>query len=86
MPDPEQSQHHRRLSRGEEEKTQDGRIRRATCSRCELPLDPAEGTCPNDRCPFHFGLQDEVIDDEGHPSEEEWRYIAEIRARLDSEA
>ncbi len=63
-----------------------GEFEGATCGRCELDLDPEDGTCPNDRCPFHFGLQDEVIDDEGHPSEEELRYIEEIRARLDNEA
>ena len=67
-------------------KRKTGEFEGATCSRCELPLDPKEGTCPNDRCPFHFGTQDEVIDDEGYPSEEEWEYIEEIRARLDSEA
>jgi hypothetical protein len=42
------------------------------------------GTCPNDRCPFHFGFQDEVIDDD-YPSEEELGYIEEIRARLEAE-
>jgi len=57
----------------------------ATCHRCELPLDPEEGTCPNDRCLFHFGFQDEVIV-EDYPSEEELRSIEEIRARLESEA
>ena len=28
----------------------------ATCHRCGLPLDEEEGTCPNDRCPFHLGV------------------------------
>ena len=63
-----------------------GEFEGATCHRCELPLDPKEGTCPNDRCAFHFGTQDEVIDDEGQPSKEELMYINEIRSRLDSEA
>lgn len=67
-------------------KRRSGEFEGATCSRCELPLDAKEGTCPNDRCPFHFGLQDEVIDDEGYPSEEEREYIEAIRIRLDFEA
>lgn len=63
-----------------------GEYEGATCCRCELPLDAREGTCPNRLCPYHFGLQDEVIDDEGQPSKEELKYIEEIRARLDKEA
>ncbi len=67
-------------------KRKTGEFEGATCSRCELDLDPETGECPNDRCPFHFGFQDEVIDDEGHPSEDERKYIDELRARLDKEA
>ena len=67
-------------------KRKPGDFKGATCSRCELPLDPNEGTCPNNRCPFHFGLQDEVIDDEVYPSEDEREHIEAIRIRLDSEA
>ncbi len=65
-------------------KRKTGEFAGATCHRCELPLDEEEGTCPNDRCPFHFGFQDEVVDD-GYPSKDELRYIEEIRARLESE-
>ena len=66
-------------------KRKTGEFEGATCHRCELPLDEEGGTCPNDRCPFHFGFQDEVIDDDDDPSEEELGYIEEIRARLESE-
>ncbi len=62
-----------------------GEFEGATCHRCELPLDPEEGTCPNDRCPFHFGFQDEIVDDD-YPSEEELIYIEQVRLRLESEA
>jgi hypothetical protein len=62
-----------------------GEFEGATCSRCQLPLDTQDGTCPNDRCPYHFGFQDEVVDDQGWPSEEEWEYIKKIRKALDKE-
>jgi len=67
-------------------KRKTGEYEGATCSRCELPLDAKEGTCPNDRCPYHFSGQDEIVTDDGPPSEEELRYIEEIRLRLDQEA
>ena len=66
-------------------KRKTGEFEGATCHRCGLPLDEEEGTCPNDRCPFHFGFQDEVIDDD-YPSEEELIYIEQVRLRLESEA
>ena len=72
------------MARKRKKKT--GEYEGATCHRCELPLDPEEGNCPNDRCPFHFGFQDEVVDDDDYPSEEELKYIEEIRSRLDKEA
>jgi hypothetical protein len=53
----------------------------ALCCRCELPLDP-DGTCPNDRCPYYWGYQDEVVTNDRWPSEEEWRHIKRLRKRL----
>ncbi len=50
------------------------------CSRCELDLTP-DGLCPNDRCPYHFGYQDEVVTNDSWPSEEEWAYIERIKER-----
>jgi len=60
-----------------------GEFAAATCHRCELPLDEEAGTCPNDRCPFHFGFQEEVNDDD-HPSEEGLQHIEELRVRMDA--
>ncbi len=67
-------------------KRRTGEFEGATCSRCELPLDAKEGTCPNDRCPFHFVFQDEVVSGDQVPSEEEWKHIEQLHARLDTEA
>ncbi len=52
----------------------------AMCSRCELDLTP-DGLCPNDRCAYHHGYQDEVVADGSWPSEEERAYIEQIRER-----
>ena len=51
----------------------------AMCSRGERDL--TDGLCPNDRCPFHFGYQDEVVTNDSWPSEEERAYIEQIRER-----
>ena len=51
-------------------------------ARCGLDLDLHTGRCPNDRCPFHRGYQDEIVPDSEWPSEEEWQYIRQIRERL----
>ena len=55
----------------------------ATCSRCQLGLTP-DGFCPNDRCPYHHGYQDEVVADDDWPSEEESHCIEKIRERTRS--
>jgi hypothetical protein len=57
----------------------------ALCGRCELPLDPHAGTCPNDHCPYHWGYQDEIVTNDQWPSEEEWRYIEQLRERMREE-
>ena len=67
-------------------KRRSGEYEGATCRRCELPLDPKAGVCPNKFCPYHFSGQDEIVTDDGPPSEEELRYIEELRAALDDEA
>jgi hypothetical protein len=58
-----------------------GAFEDAVCGRCELPLKD-DGTCPNDRCPYHDGLQDEVVTSDQWPPEAEWKYIERIRERL----
>jgi hypothetical protein len=61
-----------------------GEFDAAICGRCELPLED-DGTCPNARCPYHDGFQDEVVTNDLWPSEEERRYIEQIRERLKGE-
>ena len=53
----------------------------AQCCRCDLDLGPRTGMCPNDRCPFHWRYQDEIVS-WSPPDENEEVYIEAVRAKL----